>query len=96
VITLFATGVGPMSPASPDGTILFAPLPKTADTITVMIGGQAATVQSATGITNNVAGSVQINVQIPAGVKTNAAVPVVIQAGGASSPAGVTISVAGS
>ncbi len=96
VITLFATGVGPMSPATPDGTILFPPLPNTSLPITVTIGGQAATVQSATGVTNNVAGSVQINVQIPAGVAGGSAVPVVIQAGGVSSPASVTVAVAGS
>ena len=94
VITLFGTGLGPMSPATPDGTILFPPLPNTANKITATVGGQTATVQSATGVTNNVAGSVQINVQIPAGV-SGAAVPVVIQAGGVSSPAGVTLAVAG-
>ena len=47
---LFATGVGPMSPATPDGTILFPPLPNTAS-MRVTIGGQAATAYSATGIT---------------------------------------------
>ena len=94
VITLFATGLGAMTPSTPDGTILFPPLPKTSQTISVTIGGQSAAVQSSTGVTNNVAGSVQIQVQIPAGISAGAAVPVVIQAGGATSPAGVTIATA--
>jgi uncharacterized protein (TIGR03437 family) len=95
MITLYATGAGSLSPAAPDGTILFAPLPKTALPVTVMIGGQSATVQSATGVSNNVAGAVQIIAQIPTGITTGVAVPVVMQVGGVSSPAGVTIAVAG-
>ncbi len=92
-ITLFATGTGSLSPSPTDGTVLFAPLPETALPVTATIGGQAATVQSAGGISNNVAGSVQIAIQIPAGTASGTAVPIVIQAGGVSSPAAATIAV---
>ena len=95
VITLYATGVGPMTPSNPDGTILFPPLPSTSDTITVTIGGKTATVQSSTGVANNVQGSVQIQVTVPSGLSAGS-VPVVIQAGGVASPSGVTIAVSGS
>jgi uncharacterized protein (TIGR03437 family) len=92
VVTLFATGMGPLSPAAADGTILFAPLPKTAMTVTATVGGQTATVQAAGGVSNNVAGSVQVSIQIPGGTPAGDA-PVVVQVGGVSSPAGVTIAV---
>jgi uncharacterized protein (TIGR03437 family) len=95
VIALYATGVGPLSPAVPDGTVLFPPLPNTALPVSVFIGGKQAIAHSATGVANTVAGSVQIYVEVPAGV-SGASVPVVIQAGGVSSPSGVTIAVAGS
>jgi uncharacterized protein (TIGR03437 family) len=94
VIALYATGVGKLSPAVPDGTVLFPPLPNTALPVSVTIGGQIAIAHSATGVANTVAGSVQIYVALPAGV-SGAAVPVVISAGGVSSPSGVTIAVAG-
>jgi uncharacterized protein (TIGR03437 family) len=95
VIGLYATGVGPLSPSVPDGTIIFPPLPNTTLPVSVTIGGQPAIAHSATGTPNNVAGTVLIYVAIPAGV-SGSAVPVVIQAGGLSSPSGVTIAVAGS
>jgi uncharacterized protein (TIGR03437 family) len=95
VIALFATGLGPMSPATPDGTITFPPLPNTALPVGVTIGGKQAIAHSATGVPSGVAGSVMIYVEVPAGV-SGSAVPVVIQAGGVSSPSGVTIAVAGS
>ena len=92
VIALYATGVGPLSPAVPDGTVLFPPLPNTALPVSVTIGGQPAIAHSATGVANTVAGSVQIYVEVPAGV-SGAAVPVSISAGGVSSPSGLTIAV---
>jgi uncharacterized protein (TIGR03437 family) len=95
IIALYATGVGPMSPAVPDGAILNPPLPNTALPVSVTIGGKPAVANSATGNFNTVAGQVLIYVNIPAGV-SGAAVPVVISAGGVSSPSGVTIAVAGS
>ena len=59
---------------------------------TITIGGVSAAVSYAGSAPNAVAGVYQVNVQIPAGTATGAA-PVVLQAGGASSPSGVTIEV---
>jgi uncharacterized protein (TIGR03437 family) len=95
VIALYATGVGPLSPATPDGTVIFPPLPNTALPVSVTIGGQPAIAHSASGETDTVAGEVLIYVQVPAGV-SGSALPVVIQAGGVSSQPGVTLAVAGS
>ncbi len=92
-VTFFATGTGQTSPASTDGQILAAPLPKTAQSVTVTIGGQAATVQSSTGVANNVAGVVQVTAIIPSGMAADSAVPVAIQVGGAGSPSGVTMAI---
>jgi len=92
VITLYATGVGQTTPPSADGAITLSTPAKIAATITATIGGQPATVQSATTVPQNVAGVAQINVVVPAGV-TGLTVPVTIQTSGISSPSGVTIAV---
>jgi uncharacterized protein (TIGR03437 family) len=91
-ITVYMTGAGALSPSVPDGTITFAPLPKTAQTVTATIGGQSATVQSSGAVSNNVAGTVQVNVQIPNGTPSGPA-SITVQVGGVTSPAGVTIAV---
>ena len=51
---------------------------------------------SAVGAPGLVAGVTQVNVQVPTGIPPGAAVPVFVQAGGASSQTGVTIAVGGS
>ena len=55
--------------------------------------GQTVRPQYAGGAPGLVAGLMQINVQIPSGIQTGNAVPVVVQVGGASSQPGVTIAV---
>jgi uncharacterized protein (TIGR03437 family) len=94
VISLFATGGGQTTPAGIDGALASAPLPQQLLPVTVMIGGQQATVQSA-GAAPGQAGVMQIDVQIPASLQTGSAIPVVAQAGGASSQDGITIAVSG-
>ena len=61
--------------------------------VTATIGGLQAAVQSA--IVTSGSGVMQVVVQVPGGIQPGPAVPVVVQAGGTSSPAGVTIAVAG-
>ncbi len=51
-----------------------------------------ATIDYAGGAPGEVAGLLQVNVQIPAGIPTGA-VPVIIQIGGVRSPTGVTLSI---
>jgi len=99
VVTLFFTGGGPTNPPSADGKpqgdgspgnpLLLAVLP-----VTVTIGGKSATVQFAGGAPNVVAGVMQVNAVVPAGLAAGPA-PVVVQVGSTSSQNGVTIAVSG-
>ena len=93
-ITLYATGEGQTSPGGTDGQPVSAPQPRPVLPVSVTIGGLAAQVQSAMELTGST-GVMQITVQVPGGVQRGRAVPVVLQVGGVSSPAGVTIAVAG-
>jgi uncharacterized protein (TIGR03437 family) len=80
-ISLFATGEGQRMPAGVDGGIR----------VSAAVG-----VQYAGAAPNEVAGMIQVNVQIPIGVEPGGCVPVVLQIGGASTIAGaVWIAVAG-
>ncbi|HLK49195.1 MAG TPA: hypothetical protein VKT49_13730 [Bryobacteraceae bacterium] len=92
-LTLLATGLGQTSPPGTDGLLGAAPLPSSAARPVVTIGGQPATVVSATGVPGQVAGMMQITVQIPASIQPGAAVPVTLQVSGVSAPAGVTVAV---
>jgi uncharacterized protein (TIGR03437 family) len=61
--------------------------------VTVTISGKAVTPQYAGGAPGEVAGLMQINVQIPSGIQTGNAVLVSVQIGNASTQDGVTIAV---
>lgn len=93
-IAIYATGAGLLSPAVADGSIVSASnLPLAVAPIAVTIGGQIATVGYQGGAPGLVAGVVQINAQVPAGVTPGAAVPVTIGAGGAAGLNTVTMAV---
>ncbi len=94
-VSLFATGEGQTNPPGITGAINGAslPLPEPQLTVTAQIGGMPATVRYAGGSPNEVAGLLQVNVTIPAGVATGASVPVVITVGTAASQTGVTMAV---
>ena len=94
-VTFLGTGEGQTTPAGVDGKLAGTPAPRPVAPVTVTIGGQPATVQSAGGSAGSVAGVFQISVAVPAGLAAGP-VPVVVQAGGASSPPGVTIVADGS
>ena len=68
VITLFGTGEGLSIPAGLDGRQITDVLPKPVQTVNATIGGVPATVDYAGGSSGTVAGLLQINVHIPAGV----------------------------
>jgi uncharacterized protein (TIGR03437 family) len=96
VISLFATGEGQTSPAGVDGKPAATPLPTPILPVTVTIGGVTVNdFQYVGGAPGDVAGLLQINAVIPAGVMPASAVPVVIKVGDATSQAGVTIAVSG-
>jgi uncharacterized protein (TIGR03437 family) len=92
-ISLWLTGAGQMNPAGVDGQPGAAPLPRPAAAVAVTIGGQSVTPQYAGQAPNVVAGVMQINAQIPSGTQAGNAIPVVVQVGGVSTQAGVTIAV---
>jgi len=93
VIVLYLTGEGQTAPQGVDGKIASAaPLPAPVLPVTITIGGQPATYFYAGAAPDEVAGIMQINANIPAGVTGNA-VPVSVQIGTASTQKGVTIAV---
>jgi uncharacterized protein (TIGR03437 family) len=94
VVSIFATGTGPLAPAVADGAILSTNQPPAlAFPVTVTIGGLPATVTYQGGAPGQVAGMAQINAVVPNGVRAGAAVSVRIAAGGVSSPNRVTLAV---
>jgi uncharacterized protein (TIGR03437 family) len=93
VVSLYATGEGQTTPSGVDGKPAAVPLPQPSLPVSVTIGGQTVKPQYAGGAPGEVAGVMQINVQIPSGIQAGNAVPVVVQVGSVSSQPGVTIAV---
>jgi uncharacterized protein (TIGR03437 family) len=80
VITIFASGLGPVSPAIPSGLAAGAggtTIPTLVNPPQVRIGSTNATVEFA-GLAPGFVGLYQVNVRIPAGAPTGDAVPVQI------------------
>lgn len=94
VVSLYATGEGQTNPPGVDGKLapLNPPYPKPVANVTATVGGQPAQVTYYGAAPGEVAGLMQVNLQIPAGVQPGD-VPVVISVGGVASPAGVTLAV---
>lgn len=94
-IVFFATGEGQTSPAGVDGlpATNFSNLPKPNGAVSVTIGGVSVTPVYAGAEPDAVAGVMQVNVTIPAGVTPGPAVPIVLTVGNASSPKTTTIAV---
>ncbi len=93
-ISLYATGEGQTEAAGADGKIATAPLPHPVLPVSVTIGGQPANVTYYGAAPGQVAGLMQVNVQIPDGVAPGGYVPVFLKIGDTSSQLGVTLSVA--
>jgi uncharacterized protein (TIGR03437 family) len=93
IISLYATGEGQTTPPGVDGKAASAPYPYPNLPVTVMIGFVNAPVKYAGGAPGMVAGLMQVNVQIPAGIQTGNTVTVFLQVGGVQSLGGVTIAV---
>lgn len=93
VIVLYGTGEGQTLPLGQDGAPAGADLPRPVLPVKVTIGGQEGVILYAGGAPGLVAGLVQINVRVPAGIPAGNAVPVVLQVGEAASAAGVTVAV---
>jgi uncharacterized protein (TIGR03437 family) len=81
VISIFCTGLGPVSPPVPEGVAPpTTPLSNTTTPVTATIGGQTATVAFA-GLAPGFPGLYQVNVVIPSGVAPGDNVPVVLTEG---------------
>ena len=83
-ITLFATGEGQTTPAGVDGKLATIPLPSPNLAVSATVDGIPAFVQYKGGAFGSVAGLMQLNLLIPAGVKPGGYVPVTLQVGSAS------------
>jgi uncharacterized protein (TIGR03437 family) len=92
-VQLYITGAGQTSPSGTDGLINAGPGPVPAGAVKVTIGGQNANVNFAGGAPGAVAGVIQVNAQIPAGVTVGNAVPVVVQVGTSNSQPNVSLAV---
>ncbi len=95
-LELFATGEGQTTPAGVDGKLATSPYPTPSLPVSVTVGGIPATVSYKGGAPTEVAGLMQINIQIPPGVSPGGYVPIVLTVGNTSTVAGaVWIAVAG-
>jgi uncharacterized protein (TIGR03437 family) len=90
IVVLYATGGGQTTPASATGSLTRQARPLSTP-LTVTVGGKAATVLYAGAAGGEVAGAVQLNIQLPVGVSGSA--PVVLTQGGRSSQATVTVAI---
>jgi uncharacterized protein (TIGR03437 family) len=92
-IVIYATGGGVMTPAVADGTTAYTALSTLNPIPTARIGGVPATVAYAGVAPGIVAGVLQINVTIPAGVSRGSPVSLDVTVGGVTSQSGVTVAV---
>jgi uncharacterized protein (TIGR03437 family) len=83
-ITLFATGEGQTTPAGVDGKLATIPLPSPNLAVSATVDGIPAVVQYKGGVFGTVAGLMQLNLLIPAGVRPGGYVPVTLEVGSAS------------
>ena len=96
VAILYATGEGQTDPPGDDGRLALGPTyPAPQLPVSVTISGLAAQVLYAGAAPGEVAGFLQINVVVPAGVPTGNA-PIVVTIGGTESQPGVTLAVSAS
>jgi len=93
VIAIFATGAGQTNPPSVDGQVTATSLPALLQAVSVQIGGLNATVSYAGAAPNLVAGVVQINATIPAGVPSGPSIPIAFTVGTVGTQASVTLAV---
>jgi uncharacterized protein (TIGR03437 family) len=83
-ISFYLTGEGQTTPAGVDGKLATLPLPTPNLPVSATVGGLPAIVQYKGAVYGAVAGLMQVNVQIPAGVTPGGYVPVVLTVGNAS------------
>jgi uncharacterized protein (TIGR03437 family) len=93
LVVLYATGMGVLSQAVMDGTIVSSqPYPAPVLPVVVTIAGQSANIHYEGAAPDLVAGAIQINARVPSGIAAGSA-EVFVTVGTISSPDGCTISV---
>jgi uncharacterized protein (TIGR03437 family) len=93
IVSLYLTGGGAVTPAVPAEGVVISTAPTLDNQPSVTIGGDGATVISATGVPGSIAGLVQLNVTVPTTVTAGKELPIVVTIAGRSSPATATLSV---
>jgi uncharacterized protein (TIGR03437 family) len=93
VISLFVTGEGETTPAGVDGEVASSPASQPILRVIVTIGGKTIRPVYAGGALGDVAGVMEVNVQIPTGIESDPSTPVVVQVGNNSSQQAVTIAI---
>lgn len=93
IVSLFATGVGSISPASTDGEIVTTPLPLPILPVAISISGEPLVPVYAGGVAGQIAGVMQIKVRVPDNILKGPYSPVIVQIGNTSSQSDVTIAV---
>jgi uncharacterized protein (TIGR03437 family) len=91
-ITLYLTGMGQTNPASKDGVVGAGGQPVLS--VSVTIGGTAATVMFTGNAANQISGLAQVNARIPNGVQPGGYVPVAVKVGDQTTSSPVWIAVA--
>ena len=90
IVVVYATGGGQTNPPATTGGITGSAASLAAD-VAVTVGGQPATILYAGNAGGEVAGAVQLNLQLPAGV--TGTVPIVVTVGGYQSQPTTTVSI---
>jgi uncharacterized protein (TIGR03437 family) len=94
IVVLFGTGEGQTNPAGVDGQTAQSVYPKPKQPITAKVNGIEAEVAYYGAAPTLVAGVIQVNVKIPAGVADGDAIVQILE-GSSESPATVTVAVKG-
>jgi uncharacterized protein (TIGR03437 family) len=93
IVLLFATGEGHTTPPEINGKPSIEPLPRPILAVTVRVGGQVVQPQYAGSAPGEVAGLLQVNLQIPVGLASGGSVPLELVVGGVASQPGITIAI---
>ncbi len=94
VVTIYATGAGTLNPVPADGSVTGADiLPQPNLAVKVLVNGQAAGVLYAGAAPGFVAGVLQVNVQLPAGLPSGSFASLVLQVGKYTSKQSIAIAV---
>jgi len=85
IVVFYASGAGQTNPAGVDGSVATPPFPVPTQNVSVTIGGVQATLLYQGAAPYEIAGLLQINAVIPAGLSPSDAAPLVLTVGNAAS-----------